>query len=367
MSTRGVVYVHSSPSAVCPHVEWAISGTLGVRANLQWTAQPEAAGQLRAECGWTGDPGTGAKLVAALKAWPMLRFEVTEEPSPGVDGERFCFAPTLGLWRARTSANGDIVVGEDQLRAMAARRPRRGGVRAQGRRAARRVLGRRAGAVPAGRRRRAGDLAAPGRLSRGTCRRVSHGISSAAVAGAGAADHGDRDRARRAAGARPVRRPAAGHARAGASRRRRRSRRASSRARRGAGHARTRRPTRCTTRSSRLLQQLLRRDQREGLRGAGRHGHRGAARRPSRRRSGRTTTRTTQDGSIVIYRIESGADDTARVLLQFTSTQDPKDAPPELPEPCIHWNVVWAFADTSAASWKLAAGLASASPQHEEC
>ena len=31
--TSGVVYVHSSPSAVCPHVEWAISGTLGVRAD----------------------------------------------------------------------------------------------------------------------------------------------------------------------------------------------------------------------------------------------------------------------------------------------------------------------------------------------
>jgi hypothetical protein len=48
----------------------------------------------------------------------MLRFEVTEEPSPGVDGERFCHAPSLGLWRGRTSANGDIVVGEDQLRSL---------------------------------------------------------------------------------------------------------------------------------------------------------------------------------------------------------------------------------------------------------
>jgi hypothetical protein len=48
----------------------------------------------------------------------MLRFEVTEEPSPGVDGERFCYAPSLGLFRGRTSANGDIVVGEDQLRAL---------------------------------------------------------------------------------------------------------------------------------------------------------------------------------------------------------------------------------------------------------
>ena len=118
MSTRGVVYVHSSPAAVCPHVEWAISGTLGTRVSLQWVAQPAAAAQLRAECGWTGSAGTGGVLVKALRAWPMLRFEVTEEASPGVDGERFCHVPGLGLWRARMSANGDVVVGEDQLRAL---------------------------------------------------------------------------------------------------------------------------------------------------------------------------------------------------------------------------------------------------------
>ncbi len=118
MSTRGVVYVHSSPSAVCPHVEWAISGALGSRVDLRWTAQPAAPGQLRAECDWRAPAGTGGKLAAALKAWPMVRFEVTEEPSPGVDGQRFCYAPGLGLWHARTSANGDIVVGEDRLRAL---------------------------------------------------------------------------------------------------------------------------------------------------------------------------------------------------------------------------------------------------------
>jgi hypothetical protein len=59
-------------------------------------------------------------LVTALRAWPMLRFEITEDPSPGVDGERFCFAPGLGLWHSRTGANGDIMVGEDQLRTLAA-------------------------------------------------------------------------------------------------------------------------------------------------------------------------------------------------------------------------------------------------------
>ncbi len=89
MSTRGVIFVHSSPTAVCPHVEWAISGVLGTRVSLEWTAQPAAPGLLRTECTWSGPAGSAGALAGALRAWPMLRFEVTEEPSHGVDGERF--------------------------------------------------------------------------------------------------------------------------------------------------------------------------------------------------------------------------------------------------------------------------------------
>ena len=48
----------------------------------------------------------------------MLRFEVTEEPSPGVDGERICYVPGRGIWRAAMSANGDVVLGEDQMRSV---------------------------------------------------------------------------------------------------------------------------------------------------------------------------------------------------------------------------------------------------------
>ncbi len=118
MSARGVIYVHSSPGVVCPHVEWAISGVLGGQVTLRWTPQPAAAGQLRAECPWTAAVGSAGALAGALRAWPMIRFEVTEEPSQGVDGERFCHVPGLGLWRGRTSANGDIVVGEDRLRTL---------------------------------------------------------------------------------------------------------------------------------------------------------------------------------------------------------------------------------------------------------
>ncbi len=53
----------------------------------------------------------------------MLRFEVTEEPSAGVDGERFAHVPTLGLWSGTTSANGDVVLGEDRLRTLIAQGP----------------------------------------------------------------------------------------------------------------------------------------------------------------------------------------------------------------------------------------------------
>jgi hypothetical protein len=76
--------------------------------------------------------------------------------------------------------------------------------------------------------------------------------------------------------------------------------------------------------------------------------------------------RTTHDGSIVIYRIEASGDGNAQVMLQFVSVQDPKNAPSEFPERCIRWNLVWPFAKERG-KWKLAAGVASATPQHEAC
>jgi hypothetical protein len=50
----------------------------------------------------------------------MIRFEVTEEPSPGLDGERFMHVPGRGLFQASTSANGDIQLSEDRLRTLLA-------------------------------------------------------------------------------------------------------------------------------------------------------------------------------------------------------------------------------------------------------
>ncbi|MFI5781853.1 DUF3145 domain-containing protein [Nocardia sp. NPDC051570] len=117
-ATCGVVYIHSSPAALCPHIEWTLSSTLKSPASLRWTSQPAASGQLRAITDWVGPVGTGARIANALRAWPVLRFEVTEDPSEGVDGERFSFVPALGLWCGATSANGDVTVGEMRLRAI---------------------------------------------------------------------------------------------------------------------------------------------------------------------------------------------------------------------------------------------------------
>ncbi len=120
MATRGVIYVHSSPLAVCAHVEWAVARVLGAPVRLTWTAQPVEPGARRAQCSWTGMPGTGGELAAALRQWPMTRFEVTEEPSPGFDGERFMHVPGRGLFRGSASANGDIMLSEDRLRTLVA-------------------------------------------------------------------------------------------------------------------------------------------------------------------------------------------------------------------------------------------------------
>ena len=119
--SRGTVFVHCCPPALAAHVEWALAGVLDRPARLSWTAQPAAPGQLRTEATWIGPAGTGARLAAAMRAWPMLRFEVTEDASAAGDGERLAYVPGRGFHRAVTSANGDIVVGEERLRGLLTR------------------------------------------------------------------------------------------------------------------------------------------------------------------------------------------------------------------------------------------------------
>lgn len=116
-ATRGVIYVHSAPSALCPHIEWAVGGVLGNAVNLEWTPQPAQAGSYRAEYSWLGDTGTAAAIASALRGWNHLRFEVTEEPTTATEGARYSYTPDLGIFHAVTGLHGDIMIPEDRLKA----------------------------------------------------------------------------------------------------------------------------------------------------------------------------------------------------------------------------------------------------------
>jgi hypothetical protein len=126
VSATGVLYVHSAPPALCPHIEWAVAGIVGAHVSMPWAGQPAAPGSLRAELTWQARPGTAGEITSALAGWNRLRFEVTEDSSPGCDGVRHCYTPDLGTFTAVTAANGDIVIPEDRLRAALERASRVG-------------------------------------------------------------------------------------------------------------------------------------------------------------------------------------------------------------------------------------------------
>jgi uncharacterized protein DUF3145 len=118
VSVRGVLQVHSAPPALSPHIEWAVAGVLGVPIRLPWVDQPASPGMLRTELDWQGRPGASAAITSALAAWNRLRFEVTEEASPGCDAVRYSCTPALGMFSASIGANGDTMISENRLRAV---------------------------------------------------------------------------------------------------------------------------------------------------------------------------------------------------------------------------------------------------------
>jgi hypothetical protein len=115
--TCGVVFIHSTSGALCPHITWALESVLGQPVSLDWTRQPLGPRLLRSEMSWSGEAGTGGRLASALRGWDNLRYEVTEEPSTGNDGSRWSHTPSLGIHHAWTSASGDAVINEDRQRA----------------------------------------------------------------------------------------------------------------------------------------------------------------------------------------------------------------------------------------------------------
>src|SRR5699024_10305109 len=116
IDAQGVLYVHSAPAGLCPHIEWAVGAALGAQEKIEWEPQPAAAGTYRAEINWVAQQGCGAELASLLRGWAHLRYEITEEASEGSDGSRRYHTPELGIFHATTYVTGNIMVSEDRIR-----------------------------------------------------------------------------------------------------------------------------------------------------------------------------------------------------------------------------------------------------------
>lgn len=117
-TTRGVLYVHSSPSALSPHVEWAVAGVFGAPPDCDWVPQAAEPGTYRTEFSWQGAVGSAAKVASALRGWERLRFEITEEATPASEGGRYSYTPDLGIFHAPVGLHGDLMIPENRLKAI---------------------------------------------------------------------------------------------------------------------------------------------------------------------------------------------------------------------------------------------------------
>ncbi len=115
--TQGVLYIHSAPRALAPHIDWAASGVLGVPARLQWREQPVGPGLVRADLTWRGREDTGARLASAIRGWDDVRYEVVQDATAHADGARWSCTPELGIFHAATDRAGNTVLSEDHVRA----------------------------------------------------------------------------------------------------------------------------------------------------------------------------------------------------------------------------------------------------------
>lgn len=115
---RGFLTIHSAPSALRHHIDWAIQGVLGNWIKLSWTPQPLMAGTFRTQLEFRGSQGAAAEIASILRSWHYLNFEVIEGSETG--GELFRFTPELGIHRAVVDQSGAVLVNENQLTALLA-------------------------------------------------------------------------------------------------------------------------------------------------------------------------------------------------------------------------------------------------------
>ena len=113
---RGFLTIHSAPSALRHHIDWAIQTVLGNWIKPAWTPQPLMPGTFRTQLEFRGAQGAAAELASSLRSWHYLNFEVIESTEGG--GELFRFTPELGIHRAVIDQTGAVLINENQISAV---------------------------------------------------------------------------------------------------------------------------------------------------------------------------------------------------------------------------------------------------------
>jgi len=113
--SEGLVLIHRAPVALLTHVEWTISGISGNPTKINWSKHDSLdsgfRGSVAIDCG-LNDCATLASAFMNLK---QLSFEVIHQTP--LAGARWSFTPSLGMFHCASDEAGNLVVGENQLRA----------------------------------------------------------------------------------------------------------------------------------------------------------------------------------------------------------------------------------------------------------
>jgi hypothetical protein len=110
---RGFLTIHSSPSALRHHIDWAIQAVLGTWVKPTWSPQPLLPGSYRTQIEFRDREGAAAELASSLHNWHYLNFEVIENTDNG--GELFRCTPELGIHRSLVDQTGAVILTENQL------------------------------------------------------------------------------------------------------------------------------------------------------------------------------------------------------------------------------------------------------------
>jgi len=113
LAVRGTLTIHSSPSALRTHIEWALADILGVNSLIEKNPQMLKAGTFKCTLTWRDRAGVAAAIASVLRSWHYLFFEVQEDSNSG--GELFRFTPELGIHRAVTDLTGAVMLNENQI------------------------------------------------------------------------------------------------------------------------------------------------------------------------------------------------------------------------------------------------------------